>query len=74
MGKEFEKKVGTCICITESLCCTLETNTTLFINFTPVQNKKVLKIKLPCNTHETHVILYVNGISMETVVEEIMLS
>ena len=28
MGKEPEKK-NSCICITESLCCTPETNTTL---------------------------------------------
>ena len=32
MGKTFEKK-NTCICITESLCCTPETNTTLLINY-----------------------------------------
>ena len=30
MGKESKKKrVDTCICITDSLCCTPETNTTL---------------------------------------------
>ena len=29
MGKESEKKMDVCICITESLCCTPETNTTL---------------------------------------------
>ena len=26
---------------TESLCCTAETNTTLLINSTPIQNKKL---------------------------------
>ena len=26
------------ICITESLCCTPETTTTLYINYTPIQN------------------------------------
>ena len=35
MGKEFEKKIDTCICLTESLCCILETNTTLLIDCTP---------------------------------------
>ena len=32
MGKEFEIDICTCICINESLCCVLETNTTLLIN------------------------------------------
>ena len=29
-----------CICITDSLCCTLETNTTLQVNYTPIIKKK----------------------------------
>ena len=29
MGKESKKRVDTCICITDSLRCTAETNTTL---------------------------------------------
>ena len=29
MGKESKKSVDICICITDSLCCTPETNTTL---------------------------------------------
>ena len=33
MGKELEKRTDICICITESLCCTPETNTTLLINY-----------------------------------------
>ena len=32
-----------CICITESLCCTPETNTTLLIDYTPIYNKKFFK-------------------------------
>jgi len=32
MGKEFEKKGDIGMCITESLCCTPEANTTLLIN------------------------------------------
>ena len=40
MGKEFEKRIHTCICITELLCCTPETNTTLLINYTRILNEK----------------------------------
>ena len=36
MGKESKKRVDGCICITESLCCTPETNTTLLINYAPI--------------------------------------
>ena len=32
-GKRFQKRI---VCITESLCCTPETNTTLLINDDPV--------------------------------------
>ena len=34
MGKE-SKAVD--ICITDSLCCTAETNTTLYTNYTPIK-------------------------------------
>ena len=44
MGKEFEKRRDTCICVTKSLCCTPETNTTLLINYAPIENK-ILKNK-----------------------------
>ena len=30
------KRIDTCVCVTESLCCTPETNTTLLINYTPI--------------------------------------
>jgi len=33
------KKIDTCIYIAESLLCIPETNTTLLINYTPLQNK-----------------------------------
>ena len=36
MGKESEKRVG--ICITDSLSCTAETNTTLKINYIPIKS------------------------------------
>ena len=28
-----------CVCITESLCCTPEMNTTLYTNYTPIKSK-----------------------------------
>ena len=34
MGKELEKELD--LCITKSLYCTLETNTTLQINYSPI--------------------------------------
>ena len=40
MGKESEKH--SCICITESHCCTPETNTTLLINYTSIR-KRILE-------------------------------
>ena len=35
-GKRTWKRIDICICITESLCCTPETNTTLLINYSPI--------------------------------------
>ena len=37
-GKRIRKRIDTCICLTESLCCAHETNTLLLIN-TPIRNK-----------------------------------
>ena len=37
-GKIIWKGIDPCICITESLCCTPETNTTLLINYVPIWN------------------------------------
>ena len=33
---QYLKRIDIWICITESLCCTIETNTTLLINYTSV--------------------------------------
>ena len=41
-GKTIWKRIDTCICITESLCCAPEINTTLLINYTPISFKKFL--------------------------------
>ena len=35
-GKRIWKRIDTCTCITESLCCTPETNTILLINYAPI--------------------------------------
>ena len=37
MGKESKKTVDICICITDSLCCTPEPNTLLYINCNPIK-------------------------------------
>ena len=36
--KKIWKRLDICVCITESVCCTSETNTALWINYTPVSN------------------------------------
>ena len=38
-GKESKKRVDTCVCTTDSVCCTRETNT-LWINHTPIKINK----------------------------------
>ena len=40
MGKESKKGVDICICITDSLYCTLETNTMMQTNYTTIKIKK----------------------------------
>ena len=37
---EKNLKKNTYICVTESLCCTPETNTTLYINYTSIKKLK----------------------------------
>ena len=44
MGKESERE-WTCVCVTESLCCTTEIITTLYINSTSIKLLKTEKIK-----------------------------
>ena len=44
-GRGVWGRMDTCICMAESLCCALETITTLIIGYIPVQNKKFKKIK-----------------------------
>ena len=39
-GKEIQNRGDICVCIAESLCCTVETNTTLQSNYTPIKNVK----------------------------------
>ena len=39
MGKRIWKRVDICVCITDSLCFTPETNTTLQIDYNPIKKK-----------------------------------
>ena len=39
MRRESEKRMSVCVWITDSLCCTPETNTTLCIHHTPIKSK-----------------------------------
>ena len=56
--KEFEmtELLSTCMCITDSLCCTPETNTTLWINYMLIKlfkinkNLNIKKKKNSCNS------------------------
>ena len=41
-GREVWGRMGMCICMAESLCCSPETITTLLIGYTPIQNKKLI--------------------------------
>ena len=38
-GRGVQGRMGTCICMSESLCCPPETITTLLIGYTSIQNK-----------------------------------
>ena len=58
VGREVWGRVDTCICMAESLCCSLETITTLFVNWlypnTKLKTifKNNLKVKDQCVTKE----------------------
>ena len=45
-GRRVWGRMDTGICMAESLCCSPETITTVFIDYTPIQNKKVFKKSL----------------------------
>ena len=36
-GKEIKKRGDICVCIADSLCCTVETNTTMQSNYPPIK-------------------------------------
>ena len=40
MGGEIGGRIGTCVCMAESLCCSPETITTLLISYIPIQKEK----------------------------------
>ena len=43
MGGEIGGRIGTCVCMAKSLCCSPATITTLLISYIPIQNKKFFK-------------------------------
>ena len=46
-GNNFQKRGDICICIADSFCCTVEANTTLPSNYTPIKvNEKILSAVL----------------------------
>ena len=47
-----------CTCITESFCCTPETNTTLFINYTPIKKKPRKENNFRCSATFTSTSLW----------------
>ena len=40
-GKGVGRRMNTCICMAESLCCPPETITALLIGYAPIENKKL---------------------------------
>ena len=42
-GREVWGRIDICICVTESLRCSLETITTLLTGYIPIENKKLKK-------------------------------
>ena len=51
-GKEIQKRGDICICIADSLCCTVETNTILQSNYTPIKIflKRHMHPNVQCST------------------------
>ena len=47
-GRRVWRRMDTCMCMAESLCCPLATITTLLLGYTPIQNKKLKKKKSLC--------------------------
>ena len=44
-GRWVWRRMNVCVCVTETLCCSPETTTTLLIDYTLIQNKQSLKKK-----------------------------
>ena len=44
-GRGVYGRMGICICMAESFCCSSETITTLVISYTPIQSKNLKKKK-----------------------------
>ena len=46
--KILPQRMDPCLCMAESILCSPKTITTLFISYTPMQNKKLKKLKTEC--------------------------
>ena len=51
------ERIDTCICMTELLCCALETITTLLIGYAPIQNLKFISNNKLKKIKETNLLL-----------------
>ena len=61
-GTKKEKKKTVYMCMTESLCCTAEINTTLYINYTSIKNlKRTLFLDVHLTTMKVNFCVHLNG-------------
>jgi len=52
-GRGVWGRMDTCVRMAESLCSPSETTTTLLVNYTPIQNKKLKKKRKKSTAKET---------------------
>ena len=65
-GREVWGRMDTCICMAQSLHCSPETITTLFIGYIPIQNLKVQKKNKSKNKEKQDIIGRFNIINLKT--------
>ena len=58
------RRMDTCVCMAESLCCYPETIITLLIGYTPIQSKKLNNAICPPLTSEYVKVLNIDPISV----------
>ena len=62
VGQKKKKKKNVYMCMTESLCCTAEINTTLYINYTSIKNlKRTLFLDVHLTTMKVNFCVHLNG-------------